>query len=382
MKVAVVTRYPKDPNLPRGGVESVSVNLVRALARLDGLDVHVVTTDRDCPQARLETLDGLPVHRLPWISGRFLTEAVGPGRRQMHRYLAGLAPDVIHSHDVYGLMVKGFPAPRVFTVHGFIHADTRVSGERLARVRSWLWRRLETAGWADQDHVISISPYVREHLTGLVRGVIHDIENPVAELFFSLERRETPGVVLSVAAIEPRKNPMALVEAVARLAVGGVDVQLRLAGAVGREPDYARRLEARIDALGLRDRITLLGAVSSQRVREELARASVFALVSWEENAPMGVAEAMAAGLPVVTSNRCGMPYMVRDGESGFLVDPGDHGDIAWRLSQLLGDEGLRRAAGERSRAVARERFHPDAVARRTREVYRRALRDRDEPRR
>jgi len=51
----------------------------------------------------------------------------------MRRYLADLGPDLVHSHDVYGLMVKGLPIPRVFTVHGFIHADTAVSGQRLAR---------------------------------------------------------------------------------------------------------------------------------------------------------------------------------------------------------------------------------------------------------
>ena len=60
-----------------------------------------------------------------------------------------LAPDVVHSHDVYGLMVKGLRVPRVFTIHGFIHADTLVSGSRLARLRSWIWRFFEVAGWRD-----------------------------------------------------------------------------------------------------------------------------------------------------------------------------------------------------------------------------------------
>ena len=58
-----------------------------------------------------------------------------------------LRPEVIHAHDFYGLMVKGMPVPRVFTIHGFIYGDTLVSGQRLAWLRSKLWERVEKAGW-------------------------------------------------------------------------------------------------------------------------------------------------------------------------------------------------------------------------------------------
>jgi glycosyltransferase involved in cell wall biosynthesis len=68
------------------------------------------------------------------------------------------------------------------------------------------------------------------------------------------------------------------------------------------------------------------------------------------------------------------MPYMVSHGETGYLVDPFDVGDIERRLGRLLGDAGLRSAMGERSHAVAQARFHPERVARRTLEVYRESL--------
>jgi len=84
----------------------------------------------------------------------------------------------------------------------------------------------------------------------------------------------------------------------------------------------------------------------------------------------------MAAGVPVVTSNRCGMPYMVRDGESGFLVDPNDPDDIARRLGQLLDNGELRWSMGAKGREIARDRFHPAKVAARTRDVYLRAIHD------
>ena len=369
LRLAFVTQYPRDPDRPRGGVEAVSVNLVRALARLPELEIDVVTSEPGLARTEHERVDGAAVHRLPRTASRILWEAVGPGRRQMGLHLGVLRPDVIHSHDVYGLMVQGIPVPRVFTVHGFIHADTRLSGETFPRLRSWLWRLLETRGWADQHHVISISPYVRERLAGYVRGRVHDIENPVAEAFFEVGRREEEGTIFCAGLIERRKNTLVLVEALARLRARGVPARLRLAGAA-REPDYARRLAESLSAAGLADHVDILGPLSSTAVRDELARASVFALVSLEENAPMGIAEAMAAGVPVVASNRCGMPYMVRHGESGFLVDPLDGEDVADRLATVLTDPARRRTMGDVGMSLARERFHPDVVARRTLGVY------------
>lgn len=374
MKVAVVTSYPRDPLAPRGGVESVSVNLVRGLARRKDLDIDVVTTEAGLKVAEVEEAGGFRVHRLPRGKGALLREATGPGRRRVQDYLRGLRPDVVHSHDVYGLMVKGFPAPRVFTVHGFIHADTRVSGQKLPLLRALLWQLFEVAGWRDQPHVISISPYVRERLTNRVGGRIHDIDNPVAEEFFDVKGGGTREArIFSAALVEPRKNTLGLVEAFARLTSRGQDARLRLAGSVG-DASYARRVAERIAALGVAERIDMLGSVKSPQVRQELAETQVFALVSWEENSPMGIEEAMAAGVPVVTSDRCGMPYMVRDGETGFLVDPRDPLEIADRLGELLAGDELRGRLGQRARQIALERYHPDAVAARTAEVYRRAI--------
>ena len=99
-------------------------------------------------------------------------------------------------------------------------------------------------------------------------------------------------------------------------------------------------------------------------------------LTSLEENSPIEVEEAMAASVPVVKSNRCGIPYMVCDGESGFLVDPNNPDDVTRRLGQLLKNGELRRSMGVKGREIALDRFHPAKVAARTRDVYLRAIHD------
>jgi glycosyltransferase involved in cell wall biosynthesis len=232
VKIALVTAFPDDPGSPRGGVEAVSVNLASALSRLDDIEVHVVTTDAGRTSPTTARWSEVTVHRLPRPGRTVLGGALGAGRRHMHRYLLGLNPDLVHAHDTYGLMVKGLGLPRVFTIHGFIHGDTLVAGGRLAWLRAAIWRHFETSGWADHPHIISISPYVRERLRGIARGVIHDIDNPVSEELFDLSRQEVPGTVLCAAVVCRRKNTLGLVEAIARLRSLGIDARLRLAGAI------------------------------------------------------------------------------------------------------------------------------------------------------
>lgn len=372
VKIALATAFPPDPRQPRGGVEAVSVVLAEALARDGDLDVHVVTAAVDQAVAEVVTHGSLTIHRLPWTPRRMLTGAVGRDGRRVRDYVAALRCDVVHAHDTYGVMLRTLPAPRVLTIHGFIHEDTRVSGERWARIRGRIWRQVETAAWAAYPHIISISPYVRERLRGIASGMIHDIENPIAEAFFGVARADTGRDIVSTATISPRKNTLRLVDAFARLRAQGFDATLRLAGApVG---EYADQVRQRIAGLGLERHVDLLSEVPVDGVRHLLANASVMTLVSLEENAPLSIEEAMAVGVPVVTSNRCGMPYMVSHGETGFLVDPNDTAEIAGRLAELLGDHGLRLRMGARGREIARDRFHPTEVARRTKGVYARAL--------
>ena len=84
----------------------------------------------------------------------------------------------------------------------------------------------------------------------------------------------------------------------------------------------------------------------------------------------MAIAEAMAARIPVIASNRCGMPHMVREGETGFLIEPDSTEQIGDRLARLIGSKELCDQMGQAARQEAIERFHPSSVAEKTLEVY------------
>jgi glycosyltransferase involved in cell wall biosynthesis len=130
-----------------------------------------------------------------------------------------------------------------------------------------------------------------------------------------------------------------------------------------------------MDELGLGGRAALLGPLSTEQLLEEYRLASLFVLPSAQETSPMVIAEAMAAGVPVVATRVGGVPYLVEDGATGFLVDVGDIDALARRIASLIADDDVRGAVGGAARSRARERYRPVDVAARVRAVYEEAAR-------
>ena len=99
-------------------------------------------------------------------------------------------------------------------------------------------------------------------------------------------------------------------------------------------------------------------------------------LSSVEETAPMCIAEAMAAGLPVVASNIAGIPHMVRNKETGFLFEVGDAESLADYIRRLVTTPGLRDQMGKRGKEIAVNRWKKRIIAEKTLDVYQRILRN------
>jgi glycosyltransferase involved in cell wall biosynthesis len=165
-----------------------------------------------------------------------------------------------------------------------------------------------------------------------------------------------PGVIAigSVADITQGKRPSDLVLAARPLLQAGA--RLLIAGA---ELDAAEAARTRAAAQGLD--VALLGRRTD--VPELLAAFDIFALASEREEAPVAILEAMAAGLPVVAVRTGGIPEMVAEGATGFLVAARDTAAMAERLRRLAADPGLRSGMGAAGRARAFAEFGLGAVA-------------------
>jgi colanic acid/amylovoran biosynthesis glycosyltransferase len=165
-----------------------------------------------------------------------------------------------------------------------------------------------------------------------------------------------PDRVVCVASLFPKKGHVHLIDALALVAERRPGIALEL---VGEGPERHRILR-RARERGVAGRVSLLGARSSEDVRATLAGAGVFVLPSVRlpsgrmEGIPVALMEAMAAGVPVVSTRLSGIPELVRDGVTGLLADPGDPQSLAAAMERVIDDDALaaRLALGARELVV------------------------------
>lgn len=159
-------------------------------------------------------------------------------------------------------------------------------------------------------------------------------------------------VIGSVADVSAAKRSSDLVRAALPLLERRRDAVLVLVGQLKEAAEIER---VRALAAPVAHRVKLLGR--REDVHRLLAGFDVFALASGREEAPMSVLEAMATGLPVVSTDVGGIGELVVSGETGFLVGPRDVSAFGERLDRLAGEEPLRRRMGEAGRRRVMQEF-------------------------
>jgi glycosyltransferase involved in cell wall biosynthesis len=140
---------------------------------------------------------------------------------------------------------------------------------------------------------------------------------------------------------------------------------------VGDGPERPRALQRAAD-LGLGEDVLFLGRHAS--VEDLLACADLFLLPSASESFGLAALEAMACGSPVIASNAGGLPEVVEDGVSGYLLPVGATDAMAEAGIRILKDDTLRRSMGAAARRIAVEKFSADAIVPQYERLYERVL--------
>lgn len=187
------------------------------------------------------------------------------------------------------------------------------------------------------DLIVTVSAFTARQVEALLRversriRVIHHGARPAPPVGVAVQREP---LILSVGAIQRRKNTGRLVEAFEQAAPGW---KLLLAGSFGFDSESARE---RIERSPRRQDIQVLGYVTDSQLEDLYRRASILAFPSLDEGFGMTVLDAMARGVPVLTSNISAMPEVA--GDAALLVDPADVQSIAAGLCRLATNSDLR----------------------------------------
>jgi glycosyltransferase involved in cell wall biosynthesis len=291
----------------------------------------------------------------------YFTEAL-----MLARWMSDRQLDHVHVHFAtaaanIGLILKhSHNTGLSLTVHGpdeFYDAP----GERLSE-------KLKAA-----DFVVCISRFARSQVMKLTPASHwHKFEvcplgvDPVRYTPSTRTVEKRPFTLLSVGRLTPAKGQRLLVDAAARLAGAGRDFRLVV---VGTGPDEAE-LRRAAETHGLEDRVEFTGALNQQQVLDWYARADAFVLPSFAEGVPVVLMEAMACGIPCVTTRITGIPELIRDGLDGLLVAASDTDELVGALGRLLEDADLRERLAREGRARVCEHYDLDRNVARLGQIF------------
>ena len=291
----------------------------------------------------------------------------------LSRWFSANGVDLAHTHNPMALLY-GAPAARlagaavVHTKHG-INPGGRarlLAGRVAARwVDAFVAVSPETASVARRrrevdERRLSVIP------NGIVLGRFHPDPVGRARVRTELGIGEATWVVGTVGRVAAEKNQALLLRAAAPLL--GPEARLVVAG----DGPLLSSLSDLADALGVAPFVHLLGARGD--VPDVLNGMDAFVLCSTSEGLPLVIPEAMATGLPVVATSVGGLPGVIDEGLTGFLVPSGDEEALRDRLAAIRADPGATRGVGARARTAAVARFSADRMHRDYAELYERAL--------
>lgn len=332
-----------------------------------------------------------------------------PPAPPLHEALAlirDLSPDLIHVHGTEGawglLAPLVAPIPCIISLQGILGAYVKAffAGRsateiaRLAADREFLVGRGYAHGYLllrrsarREERIVRAARWFigrtawdRAALAQLNPGAVYFhcdeiMRQPFYEAEWERERRDAPSSRLyTTASGLMGKGTECLLRALGILRREGLPTaRLRVAGVPpgsGLEDVY-RRVAHRS---GVADAVEWLGRLAAPRIVDEIRNADVFVYPSRVDNSPNSLVEAMLLGAPIVASRVGGVPSLLKDGEEGLLVPPGDAAALAAAIRRLLDRPELACALGSRARLTARGRNDPVGIVARTLAIYEEVL--------
>lgn len=333
----------------KGGVEASVYGLAAALGNAH--DVIVFDTPRKDIHDSVEDIDGMTVYRFRNTGKR----NIGMIKRipDLLRLVRENPVDICHIHGsgpfsyylFNALKKEGITA--IVTVHGLIRVEKKKLLNRRFSLKTLFQYAVQSMAekrlLSSCEHAIVDTQYVADSIQsfGLKHlPQLHVIPQGIREIFLQTHCSDSSLVILSVGAFSRRKGHLLLVQAFEKTFQSVPQARLVICGTVA-EKDYYDGLVSYVSSSPCRERITIQPDATLKELIVLFQGAHLFALHSQEESQGIVLAEAMATGLPVVSTNVGGIPDVIKNGITGYLTEYGDAESFSRHLVTLLTDVPL-----------------------------------------
>ena len=359
MRIMIVTdQYP--PMI--GGVPNVTHALATDFARR-GHEVVVVAPSYG-PRNVYRVEDNVQIYRFSsfeWPTYEELRIAMLP-LLPFHKVLKRFDPEVIHIHspvvlgNIAQIVAGSLRKPTIATNHYLpinwsrTLASGQIIGKSFSTVSySYLVHFCNRSEYVTAPTVTALDLLYEHGLRAPAQAISNGIDlqtfRPGAPDEKVLQRFNLPSdrpLILSVNRLSQEKRIDVLIEAAAKL---HQEAHIVLTSLGPAESD----LRARVDELGIGNRVSFLGFVSDEELVQLYRLASIFAIPSEADLQSLSTMEAMATGLPVVAADAYALPELVHHEVNGFLFEPGNSDEMAAHLDTLLASPALRQSMGAKS---------------------------------
>lgn len=342
-----------------------------------GFEVHVVTQHNpDIPYE--EIMDGIHVHRFRWLEPREFRALVHfKGLKDNFRLITYLISlffnliivirkydiEIIHAHSTIPTGLIGVIVAKIIGKSVFITAH----GMDINNFENHpLFKRLLAFSLNNCSKTIAVSGDLAKKMIslGISKNKIMISRNAVDTDRFKPFKNEALRnihkikdndiLLLFVGYLDTFKGIFELINAFYDVNKRNKNSMLMI---IGEGPKYDE-LKKKVFELDLEKSVIFTGKVSPVNVHEYYQSADIFVLPSYTEGIPISILEAMACGLPIVSSDVGGIPEVVKDCENGFLVPPKDKKQLAVKLDVLIEDSNLRKKFAKNSIQIINDEFN------------------------
>ena len=378
-------------SLVYGGPSQMVLGLSAALAAKN-IDVTIITTDSngDIGQLPLDVPLNEPIQQngyqiiyfrcYPWRRYKFsfsLLQWLNENARQF---------DLAHIHALFSpvttlaaTIARYHHLPYIIRPCGMLDPADLQKKKRLKQIYATLLERPNLAGAAAIHFTSKEEAKISERFglgcTGKMPGP-RDLVIPLgvtAGLFPKRLRESQVPIILFMSRIEPKKGLDLLIPALESILGSGIEFHFILAGSNPQNADYETQIKVQIHNSSLAKYTTITGFVSGDLKAELLTKADLFVLPSYYENFGIAVAEAMAAGVPVVISDRIHIAEDIQQAEAGW-VGPLEVGAIANSIKSALLNPQERQRRGLNGKEYAKKHYNWEAIAQQTIDAYQQIL--------
>ncbi|MEN6552456.1 MAG: glycosyltransferase family 4 protein [Methanobacterium sp.] len=358
IKIAlIVTLFP-----PKwiAGTEIASENIAKYLAK-KGHEVHVITS-LDNGLVAKEVKDNFYIHRINMKKIRL----IGTAHFWVNIFLEikKIKPDIIHiqtiSIAVPGLLSKMF-LKKPYIVYGR-GADIYIP-DKFTKLISKIVLK-------NANFVIALTQDMKEAMMKIYQRDIIVIPNGIdmerfKEISIRTSHNDKVKTILFVGTLRPVKGVIYLIEAMKIVKNEYHGAKLLIVGD-GTEGD---KLRAIVKELDLEDSVSFAGQRSNNEIPKYMAESDIFVLPSLSEGFPNVILEAMAVGLPVISSKVGGIPNIIQEGINGLLVEPMNSKDIANKILILLNNEDLRKKISINNKIYV-QKYSLDTIVEKLEKIY------------